>query len=393
MSKLIASQVKGAIPSKKPYKLSDGGGLYLLINKAGKYWRFDYRFVKKRKTLALGVYPEVSLKKARIKHSEAKSILADGNDPSFLRRMNKETIHYFAENSFEKLANDWFSKQNWTEGHARTVRSRMDNYILPWIGKMAIKDISAPDVLSICRRVESRGTIETAHRIKSICSQVLRYCVVVGLIESDPCRDLAGALIPSSPKHMSAITEPKKIGGLLRAIDSYEGHLITKSALSFAPLVFVRPGELRHAEWSEFDLDGCQWKIPAEKMKMKTTHIVPLSQQAMIVLEDIKPLTGHGRFVFPSLRSESRPMSENTVNAALRRLGYSKEEMTGHGFRSMASTNLHELGWESNVIETQLAHQERNSVKAAYNYAEYLNERRKMMQFWADYLDKLKLQI
>lgn len=391
MGKLTAPEIKNAKLDSKQYKMADGGGMYLLVNKIGKYWRFDYRYLKKRKTLALGVYPNISLKQARILHEEARRKLRDGFDPGNIRKSQKAEKYYAAENSFKVLSGEWFNKQNWTKGHARTVRGRLNNDVLPWLGDRPVSEITAQEVLAVCRRVESRGAIESAHRIKTICSQVFRYCVALGLIESDPCRDLRKALTPTTPQNMSTITDPVKVGGLMRSIDGYEGHPVTRAALQIAPLVFVRPGELRQAEWSEFDIDQAIWKIPSEKMKMKLPHLVPLAKQSIEIIKEIKPLTGKGRYLFPSIRTTARPMSNNTILSALRRMGYSKEEMTGHGFRGMASTLLHELGWESKLIERQLAHRDKNTVRAAYNHAEYLPERVKMMQAWADYLCGLKV--
>jgi len=390
MEKLKGIQVKNSKFIDKPFKLSDGGGLYLLVNNAGKYWRYDYRYLKKRKTLALGVYPRVTLKNARIEHKKARETLADGIDPSYLRKVKKTEKFEASENSFAKLAWEWFDKQKWTEGHRRTVRGRLKKDIIYYIGDRPVNEITAREVLIVCQRVEKRGAIESAHRIKTICSQVFRYCVASGLIESDPCRDLSKALTPVNPKHMAAIIDPIKAGGLMRAIECYEGSPITRAGLQLAPLVFVRPGELRHAEWSEFNLEKAIWKIPAEKMKMKQIHLVPLSKQAIKIIRKIKPLTGKGRYLFPSVRSTARPMSNNTILAALRRMGYSKEEMSGHGFRAMASTLLHEQNWDTKLIERQLAHSDKNSVRAAYNHAEYMPERIKMMQAWANYLDGLK---
>lgn len=390
MGKLTAQEIKNVKPGPKQQKLTDGEGMYLLVTKTGKYWRYDYRYLKKRKTLALGVYPQVTLKEARAIHFEARKKLANGIDPSQLRKINKVNKFQLAENSFGKLAWEWFAKQNWTDGHARTVKGRLDNDIIPWIGDRPVNEITAQEVLGVCRRVEGRGAIESAHRMKTICSQVFRYCVASGLIESDPCRDLRKALTPTIPKNMATLTDPKAVGGLMRAISDYEGHPVTRAALQLAPLVFVRPGELRQAEWSEVDFEKALWKIPAEKMKMKQIHLVPLSRQAMDIINGIKPLTGTGRYLFPSIRTTVRPMSNNTILAALRRMGYAKEEMTGHGFRGMASTLLHELGWDSKLIERQLAHSDKNSVRAAYNHADYLPQREKMMQAWADYLDCLK---
>ncbi len=390
MHKLKSLEIKKANVESKQFKLTDGGSMYLLVTKTGKYWRYDYRYLKKRKTLALGVYPEITLKDARARHLEARRQLAEGIDPSYFRKLNKEQKIQASENSFGKFAWEWFSKQKWTEGHARTVKGRLNKNIIPYLGDRPLSDITAKEILIICRRVENRGAIETAHRVKTICSQIFRYCVASGLIESDPCRDLTKALIPATPKHMATITDPIKVGGLMRSIDDYEGHQVTRSALQFAPLVFVRPGELRHAEWEEINFDNAIWKIPAKKMKMKRIHLVPLASQAIEIIKDLKALTGRGQYLFPSIRSAKRPMSDNTILSALRRMGYVKEEMTGHGFRSMASTLLNELGWESKLIERQLAHQDKNSVRAAYNHAEYLPERKKMMQSWADYLDRLK---
>ncbi len=390
MEKLKDIQVKNSKFDDKSFKLSDGAGLYLLVNNTGKYWRYDYRYLKKRKTLALGVYPEITLKKARKEHKKAREILADGIDPGHLRKVNKDDKLEAAENSFAKLAWEWFNKQKWTEGHRRTVKSRLENDVIPWIGNRPVNEITAKEVLTVCRRVEKRGAIESAHRIKTICSQVFRYCVASELIDSDPCRDLSNALTPTNSKHMATITDPAKVGALMRAIEGYEGNPITRAGLQLAPLVFVRPGELRHAEWSEFDLENAIWKIPSEKMKMRQPHLVPLSKQAVEIIKDIKPLTGKRRYLFPSVRSTVRPMSNNTILAALRRMGYAKEEITGHGFRGMASTLLHEQNWDTKLIERQLAHIDKNSVRAAYNHAEYMPERTKMMQAWADYLEGLK---
>jgi integrase len=384
--------VRNATPQEKPYKLVDGRGLYVLVNKAGKYFRWDYRFAGKRKTLALGVYPEISLKEAREKHEDLRRMLARDIDPMEIKKQKKAEIQAEVENTFEFVAREWFVKNNavWTAKHADTIISRLQNNIFPWLGFVEVSAVTAPMLLEVLRRIEERGALETAHRVKQICGQVFRYAVATGRAERDPSFDLRGALAPTKSKSMATITDPKKIGVLMRAIDGYQGSIITRCALKFAPLTFVRPGELRHAEWTEINLDEFEWKIPSEKMKMRTVHIVPLSLQAITVLKEIRPLTGNGKYVFPSLRSGGRPMSNNTILAALRSMGYTKEEMTGHGFRAMASTLLHEQGWSSDVIERQLAHRERNSVKAAYNHAQYLPERRKMMQFWADYLDSLR---
>ena len=385
--KLTDIAIKQAKPGEKQKKISDGGGLFLLITPSGsKYWRLAYRYNGKQNTLALGVYPSVSLSEAREKRNEAKELLKTGIDPSKLKRESK------AADKFGEIAQEWFQIQEpgWAERHAQTILGRIENHIKPCIGNLPIKSIDAPELLTMLRKIEARGTLETARRVNQICGQIFRYAIATGKTDRNPSADLRGALTPPKTKHMASLTNPKEVAGLMRAIDDYHGSIITYCALRFAPLTFVRPGELRHAEWSEIDLDVSEWRIPAEKMKMKSPHIVPLSKQAVAILVEIQPITDNGKYVFPSLRDNDRPMSDNTVNAALRRMGFTKEEMTGHGFRSMASTLLNEQGWNRDAIERQLAHAERNKVRAAYNFAELLPERREMMQAWADYLDKLK---
>ena len=379
-------------PGDKPRKLTDERGLYVLVHPNGsKYFRFDYRFEGKRKTLSLGVYPDVSLKEARFKRDEARSLLAKGIDPGVERKIARRSKIEARENSFENVAREWFAKQSpkWSVSHGEKIINRLEKDIFPWIGNRPVKDIEAPELLTTLQRIEARGAIETAHRAHQNCGQIFRYAIATGRAVRDPSGDLRGALAPIKVKHHASLTVPSAIGELLRAIESYQGSYITKCALKLAPLVFVRPGELRHAEWSEIDFDNREWRIPANKMKMKTLHIVPLSMQAITILKELHALTGNGKYVFPSIRTNERPMSENTINAALRRLGYTKDEMTGHGFRSMASTILNELGYNRDAIERQLAHAERDGVRAAYNYAEYLPERKKMMQAWADYLGML----
>lgn len=374
----------------KPYRLSDEKGLYLEVApNGGKWWRLKYRIGGKEKRLSLGVYPDVSLKDARERRDEFRKQIADGIDPSHTRKAEKQSIG--DQHSFETIAREWHTKfsANWTEDHAARTLTRIKNDAFPWIGNKNINDITAPELLTVLRRVENRGALETAHRINQICGQVFRYAIATGRAERDPSGDLKGALPPTRTKHHASIVEPKKIGELLRTINEYSGSFITSTALKLSPLLFVRPGELRQAEWSEIDLEIAEWRIPPEKMKMRALHIVPLSTQAIDLLKEIQPLTGRDKYVFPSNRSVTRPMSNNTITAALRRLGYTKEEMTAHGFRSMASTILNEQGWNRDAIERQLAHSERDGVRAAYNYAQYLPERKKMMQSWADYLDGL----
>jgi len=378
---------------KKQLRLSDGGGLFLQLTPSGKYWRMHYRFAGKQKTLALGVYPRTSLKEAREKRNAAKKLLEENIDPSIHKKKEKRQAEArLTSASFEAVARELIAKNRnkWSERYARDVESRLEKHVFPWIGMIPITDVEAPDVLHVLRKVESYGKIETANRLKMLCSQVFRYGVATGLIKSDPTRDLKGALEPVVHKHRATIIEPKKIGELLRAIDAFEGTMVVKCALRMTPYVFLSPGELRRAEWAEIDFEKAEWRIAAHKMKMRELHIVPLSRQVIGILREIQPLTGDGRYVFPSARSIHRPMSENTINVSLRRLGYSKDEICAHGFRAMASTILHEQGWNTDVIERQLSHKEGNAIKGAYNHARHLPERRKMMQQWANYLDGLR---
>lgn len=390
---LTMIQVKRAKPQDKAYKLFDAKGLYLMVHPTGsKTWKYRYTFGGKEKKLTFGSFPEVSLKEARDKQYEAKRMLNNDIDPGMLKQSRKRSLRESEANSFESIAREWHTRfySKWTKGHAARILSRLEQNAFPHFGHRPITEIMAPEILSALRRVEMRGAVETAHRVQQICSQVFRYAVASGMAERDPTADLRGALAPVKKRHHAAITDPAEVGKLMRNIHAYKGFEVTKCALKFAPLVFVRPGELRHAEWSEFNLEAAEWRIPAEKMKMRAVHIVPLSRQALKILKELEPYSGHGKYLFPSLRSPNRPMSETAVLAALRRIGYTTEEMTGHGFRSMASTLLNENGWNRDAIERQLAHAERDNVRAAYNYAEYLPERKNMMQWWADYLDNLR---
>lgn len=391
--KLTDAAIRKAKPEEKTYKMADGGGMYLEVTPTGsKYWRLKYRFNGKEKRLALGVYPDVPLALARERREAARKLLANDVDPGLLKKQTKQVNKENAANSFEAVAREWFAKYspNWVPRHGERILRRLEKDLFPWLGNQPIADITPPMLLSVLRRIESRGALNAAHRTHQNCGQIFRYAVATGRAERDPSGDLRGALPPARETHHASITEPKAIGTLLRVIQGYEGSFITKCALHLAPLLFVRPGELRQAEWEEIDFETAEWRIPGKKMKMGALHIVPLSTQALNVFRDLHPLTGQGRYVFPGARSADRPMSDNTVNAALRRLGYGNKEMTGHGFRSMASTLLNEQGWNRDAIERQLAHAERDEVRAAYNYAEHLPERRRMMQHWADYLDKLK---
>lgn len=385
---------RSAKPREKTYRISDANGLYLEISPTGgKWWRLKYRFGTKEKRLALGVYPEVSLKDAREKRAEARKLLANGVDPGEIKKAARTGHDECSENSFEVVAREWHTKftPGWTASHAKTIIDRLTRDVFPALGARQIDKIKAPELLSALRRVEARGALETAHRIRTVCGQVFRYAIATGRAERDISADLKGALPPSIPSHLAAVTDPVKVAELLRAIDNYLGSSVVKGALQFASHTFVRPGELRLAEWTEFDLDGSTWNIPAARMKMKVAHLVPLSTQSLSILRELQAITGRRRFVFPCHRSKSRPMSNNAINAALRRMGYEKDEMTGHGFRAMARTILdEELQVRPDFIEHQLAHAVRDPLGRAYNRTSHLVERRKMMQVWSDYLDSLK---
>ena len=380
----------------KPFKLNDEKGLYLLLKPQadgwGKWWRFKYRFGGKEKGLSFGIYPDTSLQQAREKRDIARKQLAGGIDPGENRKAVKSSKAESAANSFEVIAREWGLKkvETWVEKTNRSKRM-LERNVFPWLGSKPINDILPKDILECLRRIEDRGTIETAHRTLQICGQVFRYAVVTGRVDRDITPDLRGALPPAKGEHFAAITEPKQVAELLRAIDGYQGSLPAVCALKLAPLVFVRPGELRAAEWQHIDLDAKEWRYFITKTDVQ--HIVPLSSQAIKILEELRPLTGHGRYVFSSERTPSgeRCMSENTLNAALKRLGYGKDVMTAHGFRAMARTILDEvLNVRVDFIEHQLAHAVKDPNGRAYNRTAHLPERHKMMQQWADYLDNLK---
>ncbi|MEO6967992.1 MAG: integrase arm-type DNA-binding domain-containing protein [Rhodanobacteraceae bacterium] len=389
---LTDTKLRKLKPKAKLYRVADAGGLCVeVVPNGSRLWRFRFRFAGKAKMLSLGAYPEITLVEARQRRDEARKLVAHGTDPSLQRRIEKVNARMLSATTFQAVADEWLAGRDHLADTTRDkVRWLLESFAFPWIGTRPVGGINAPELLTVLRRIESLGRLETTQRLKQVCGQVFRYAVATGRAERDPTGDLRGALKTGKTRHHASITDPVKVGELLHAIGGFTGSLVVACALKFAPLTFVRPGELRKAEWSEFDLDKSEWRIPAERMKMRETHLVPLSTQAVAILRELHPLTGVGRYVFPSIRSMQQPMSENTVTAALRRLGYTGDEMTGHGFRSMASTLLHEQGWNTDVIERQLAHAERNKVKAAYNYAEYLPQRRKMMQAWADYLDVLK---
>lgn len=375
------------------HKLFDGGGLYLELHKNGsKYWRLKYRFAGKEKRLALGTFPAVTLAEAREKREDARRALRDGINPATVRAAAKARQADPADNTFGTIADEWLRRRKEHERLAEVTNAKT-TWFLSLAGALddkPVETITAPDVLAVLRKLEDNGNIDTAHRVKQKVGQVLRYAVQMGRAQYDVTAALRGALVPLRHKHRAALTKPADVARLLRAIEKHKGQPTTKAALKLSALLFVRPGEIRQAEWVEFDLKAAEWRIPAERMKMKVQHVVPLAKQAVTILKELHPLTGSGRYVFPSLRGPSRCMSENTVNVAIRDLGFGPEEMTAHGFRAMASTLLNEQGWNRDAIERQLAHAERDAVRAAYNYAEHLPERRKMMQAWADYLDKLR---
>lgn len=374
-------------------KHTDGQGLYLLVKDAGKYWRINYRFLGKQKTYALGTYPEVSLARARQQRDVARQLLASGIDPSLAKQEEKRLKVMAATNTFEAVARDWLKRT--AAERAKITQSKITSWlekdVFPSIGRKSMSTLGPRDVLTTVRKIEARGAIDSAHRVKQICGQIFRYAVAVGMADRDVTVDLKGALATPVQKNHAAITDPVEVGGLLRAIDAYTGHPYTVAALKLSALVFVRPGELRTAEWAEIDFGAAEWRIPGSKMKMKNDHIVPLSAQAVKILQSVQPLTGHGRYVFPSLRTGERPMSENTVNAALRGMGYSNEIHTAHGFRAMARTIMDEVMAERvDLIEHQLAHAVKDPNGRAYNRTAHLPARRLMMQRWADYLDKLQ---
>ncbi|SET32675.1 Integrase [Nitrosomonas marina] len=384
--------IRNAKPDTKTKKLFDERGLYLEISPAGgKWWRLKYRFNDKEKRISLGVYPDVGLKDARDRRDEARKLLANGIDPSENRKAMKSARKERSANSFEVIAREWYAKYStaWAKNHSERIIRRFERDIFPWIGGRPIAEINAPELLSVVRRIENRGALETAHRALSNCGQVFRYAVATGRAERDPSGDLRGALPPVKGTHFAATTDPKRVGEILRALDGYEGTLTVRCALRLAPLVFVRPGELRNAKWADIDLEVAEWRYLVTKTN--TQHIVPLARQAIEILLELQPLTGNSQYVFPSARSFIRPMSDNAILAAMRRLGIDKEEMSGHGFRAVARTILDEiLGVRPDFIEHQLAHAVRDPNGRAYNRTAHLPERRKMMQQWADYLDKLK---
>mgnify|MGYP006144253641 CR=1 FL=1 len=394
MGKLTATAVKQAKSIQAAFKMSDGGGLYLLVPPVGrKCWRYDYRFAGKRKTLAIGVYPDVSLLDARKRHQSAREQLAMKRDPAELKKIEKLGVNAASAASFEAVGRDWFQhKMNGKSDSYRTRTLRiLEKDLYPIMGSRQVELISAPELLLVLRRIEKRGAVDIAHRAKQVASLIFRYAIVTGRAKRDPSADLTGALQSRTKKHYAAITEPNELRLLLLAIDDFQGTFVVKSALELSPLLFQRPGEIRNMEWSEINWNESRWEIPGNKMKMGQDHIVPLSIQAESILKQLKPLSGRGKYVFPSARGLSRPISENAVRTALRTIGYSNEEMTPHGFRATARTILDEvLNFRVDYIEHQLAHAVKDPTGRAYNRTSFLPQRKKMMQQWSDYLDQLR---
>lgn len=386
--------IQRAKPRAKPFKMFDTEGLFLIVRpNGGKWWRLKYRFGGKEKLLSLGLYPKISLKEARERRDQERDKLAHSIDPAANRKAAKAAWNDSQANTFEAVAREWIASREsiWTASNTTKTTRRLEMDAFPWFGNRPISEIAAPELLAALRKTEARGAVGTAQRVLQTCGQVFRYAIATGRATHDPAADLRGALKPVKGGHFAAVTDPQAIGPLLRAMYDYQGSAITRAALRLAPLVFVRPGELRKAEWQEIDLDKAEWRIPAERMKMREPHIVPLSRQALEILNELRPITGRGRFLFPSPISNQRAMSDNAILCAMRRMGIGKDEMTGHGFRAMARTVLDEvLHVRPDYIEHQLAHAVRDPNGRAYNRTAHLDERKKMMQLWADYLDKLR---
>lgn len=389
---LTVAAIKRAKPQARPRKLADCFGLYLLINPNGsRWWRFRYRFRGKENLLSMGTYPATSLASARERCEAARQLLRAGIDPSQARQAAKRPTPTVVADTFETVAREWMAYEQVSQVTADKNLWIFERFLFPSLGALPLASITSRVLLDALRAIEATGKWETAKRAKIKAGQVFRYALLEGRCQNDPTVSLRGALKTTTTTHRAAITDPQRMGELLRAIDGYAGRDITQRALQLAPLLFVRPGELRYARWNEFDLHEGLWRIPGERMKMKAPHLVPLATQAVKLLCLLRPMTGSGKYVFPSRSSVDKPIGENTLNSALRRLGYSKKEMTAHGFRSMAATRLNELGWNRDAIERQLAHAESNKVRAAYTHAaQYLDERKRMMQAWADYLDALR---
>lgn len=394
-NKLKAKQVELAKPAEKPYKLSDGDGMYLLVDtKGGRYWRMDYRYADKRKTLALGPYPDVPLEKARKARDEARVSLREGIDPAEQRKVGKITKEYREAISFEAVSREWHRELSpgWTASTAKRNIRVLEIGAFPWVGARPIAELTAPELLACIRRVKDRGHMDSAHRLRELAGQVFRFGIQTGRCERNIAGDLRGAIPPKGKRNFPAITQPKEFGKLLRAIWSYPGLFHTCCAFKLSALFGLRPGEIRHLEWSEIDLEERLIRIPMGKMKARRTHLVPLSDQALEIIKELQPLTGNNQYCFPGMRDHGKPMSENTIGMALRRMGYNTtSEHTAHGFRSSFSTISHGSGlWRPEVVEVQLAHKHGDAVRLAYDRGDFLAERRKLMAWWADECDKMR---
>lgn len=390
---LTDTAIRHSKPKTKPYKISDSGGLYIYIQTNGsKYWRLKYRFQRKEKVLALGVYPELSLQEARERRDNAKKMLSNGIDPSEVKKTLKQESKALHEHTFEKIAREWHQTKlcSWTERHARYVLQRLESDVFCVIGARPISQITAPELLSMIRKIEERGALDISHRVLQSCGQVFRYAIATGRAERNPTSDLRGALKSAHKTHYKHLTA-SELPEFLQKLDKYDGQPQTKLAIQLLQLTFVRTGELRGAKWEEISVEKAEWRIPAERMKKREPHIVPLSKQALAIIKTLQNRSGHSQYVFQSLTNSKKCISENTILYALYRMGY-HSRATGHGFRATASTILNENGFRSDVIERQLAHADRNKVRASYNHAQYLSERKKMMQWWADYLDAQRLE-
>lgn len=401
MAKLTVVAIRNAAPREKLYRLADGSGLHVEVMPNGaKYWRLRYRYPAggKEKMLGLGVFPDVTLAEAREAAGVARRTLANGIDPSAQRKVEKVTRGLATENTLEAITREWLElkRPDWAETYAEKVVLRFENDVFPWLGSRPIGDVAAPEILGMLKRVIERGTRDTAHRIRRTLSQVFRYAISTSRAERDPAADLKGSLPGLIKRKYPSIKDPERLGELLRAIAVYSGTYVVRAALQIAPRVFTRPGELRFAEWSEFDLVKAEWRVPGARLKGLTIHkdsaeplIVPLATQVVEMLKELRSLTGKARYVFPGALSAKRPMSENTINAAFARMGF-KGEIVGHGLRHTASTALNELRWDGDAIERQLAHKDKDAIRDIYNDAQYMAERRMMMQAWSDYLDGLR---
>lgn len=392
------TEIRALKPRQKNYRKADSGGLYLEVFPNGsKLWRWKFRVAGKEKRLALGAYPTVSLKDARAKRDEEKAKLLGGTDPALERKRGKVAAKISAANTFAAVAREYIETKMVGESRAKATVSKAHWFLeqlQPAIGNMPIAEVDQQMLLAALMRVQMRGRFETAKKCRSFASRVFRYAAATGRCGSDPAHLLKGALTTPKAKHYAAILDPAKLGELLRAIEAFSGGSVTKAALQIAPHVFVRPGELRHAEWSEFDLEEGIWNLPAAKMKARRPHAVPLSRQVKDMLFELRELTGHGKYVFPSAYGHSRPMSENTMNASFRRMGFDKDEVTAHGLRATASTMLNQSGlWNPDAIERALAHGESNATRGAYHRGSYWDERVRMAQWWSDYLDERRREV